>query len=155
MTKTVRMLCLIQQDALTTAQIRRIEADIQALYEQYFGRHDIVGYWMYAPPGHAFVAGVQSTASAVVLPVANGLPLHTRHAFMRSVTELWMQRAQCRNSQLVLTAPDHAYAARLVMAMSRRYRPGMRLLSLGRMVCGFLWSRLQRDCALISVNMAH
>ncbi|MFV3127186.1 hypothetical protein [Niveispirillum sp. KHB5.9] len=155
MVKTVRMLCLVQQDAFTADQILRIEAGIRYIYIKYFGPHRLEGYWMYAPPGQAFVAGAQSTASAVVLPVADGLALDIRHAFMREVTALWMERARCRNSEIVLNATDHTYTVNLIRAMSRRYRPTMRLFGLARMVFGFMRSRLRRGHALISVNMAH
>ena len=152
--KTVRMLGLVQEGAMTVDKLRHLEQAIGDLYAMHFGnQYRVVAYWLYTPVGHAFVAGEQSRSSAVMLPVADDLPLHARHDFMFALCALWMRITGCSASELVLNVSSHSYAANYVKANSNRYRPMTRLISQLRLISRFVLAQLRSQCKLISVNM--
>ncbi len=151
---TVRMLGLVQEGAMSVEKLRHLEQAIGDLYALHFGKNNrVVAYWLYTPVGHAFVAGEQSRSSAIMLPVADDLPLQARHDFMHAFLALWMKITGCDASQLVLNVSGHSYAAEYVKANSHRYRPMTRLTSQLRLISRFLLAQLRGQGKLISVNM--
>jgi len=151
---TVRMLGLVQEGAMSVDRLRHLEQAIGDLYAMHFGnKHKVVAYWLYTPVGHAFVAGEQSSSSAIMLPVANDLPLQARHDFMHALCALWMRITGCSSSQLVINVPNHSYASDYVKANSHRYRPMTRITSQLRLISRFVLAHLRCQCKIISVNM--
>jgi hypothetical protein len=62
--------------------------------------------WITIRRGFGFTAGEPSTASLVVRSMPVGFPDAERHAFMRSVCELWRGVTGCTADEIMVTALD-------------------------------------------------
>ncbi len=153
MKKRVLMLSTIQEGQIQEDSIKRIESEVNALYKRHFGEdRKVTTFWVIVPRGQAFLAALPSRASAVMIPVINGLATHRRHAFMKEFCSLWMDITGCDKSQIILNAPDGDYARDYLRVVANRFRPLMRGITRLRLLARMLGSRFTRGYFAASVN---
>ncbi len=153
MKRIVPVLCMIQDQSLSSSQIMQLESTMIALYRQHFGPvYRVLPLWLTILAGQAFVAGQPSRASSVMFPVPDQLPASARHHFMRELSAMWMEISRCDQDQLILVAPDQTEGINLIRANSQRFRSSMRVVAQGSLVLRLLSSRLRSGYAAATIN---
>ncbi len=154
MAKIIRMMCTIHDNSLTNNELRRIEKQTQQLYTQHFGRHfTIMPIWVRIPPGQAYLAGKPSSASAVVIPVADDLDNTSRHKFMKAFCDNWIAITGCNKNDIIFNAADSRYVNKLNRQMLSRIRPSIRPLVAGKLAFTLLMSKVSKGYLSTSINL--
>lgn len=152
MSKTVRMICLLQEDSLPRQQIKHIEKAMRQLYARTFGDKRFAVFWLLMPKGQSYMAAQPSSANTVMLPVPNDLSTPRRHAFMKEFCDIWMEITGCRSDQILISAPDQRYADSYMTAASSRFHPAAQFRAQMSLLLRFAVSKLVRGYARASAN---
>lgn len=129
-------MCMIQQDAIESHKIKKLQSMITRLYKQYFGDNSQpICIWLTIPDGQAYIAGKPSTASTVQIPVADNLPNDKRHEFMRAVCLQWQDISSCNKNEIILTCPGQEDAkAHFSVASERIDKPKRKITNIKLLV---------------------
>lgn len=150
----VRMLAIVQEQALDRHEIRALQDGALQVYRKHFGeRFRILPLWISVPAGQAYIAGRPSTASTVSLPVPDGTPDSGRHAYMSDFCAMWMNVTGCGENEIILTAMDQRVADDYARTMLSRIAPERRRSQLLKMAWRLVRSRFSMGHLTLSINL--
>lgn len=100
--------CIVQEGQTPDRERKALAEGLAKIGQEFFG--DAPGAteirWVVVKKGFAWTAGEPSTSSIVVRSVPPGLPDAEREAFLRAVSELWVEETGCSIDEIVVTAVD-------------------------------------------------
>lgn len=153
--KRIRMLSIVQEGALSDAQIGSLQRGARQLYAAHFGSgFKLVPVWLSAPAGQACIAARPSTASTVSLSVADGTDDAKRHAFMSAFCSMWMAETGCHQNEILCTVMDQALSDAYASRSLARINPTTRMFHVLRLVMKLLGTRLRRGHRGMSLNFS-
>lgn len=153
MADKVKMLCMIQENALSKEQIKVLESKTLALYQMYFGKHQkIMPIWIIIPTGQAYIAAQTSTASTVTLPVADDTPNDIRHAFMHDFCHMWMAQVGCTENEIIFSVMDQYLSDEYRQHTIGRINPNGRRYQLMKLVLKMIKARLCKGYFSLNFN---
>lgn len=154
MMNMVKMICTVQENFININDIKDIEAVTADIYKKHFGNgYKLIPIWIQIPSGQAYLTGQQSKASAVLIPVKNGLSNALRHDFMKELCHAWMVKTGYDKDQIILNAPDEEYSSQLTKQMLLRIRPTKRPLVSAKIVSTLALSKIAKGYYTMSVNL--
>lgn len=155
MAKRIRMLCAVQEHALSHQEIKLLEAKSQELYRKYFGgAFKLMSLWVIIPRGQAFLAAQPSTASTVTISVADGTDNELRHAYMSEFCQMWMDVVKCHKNEIIFNVPDKSLSNEFARAQLDRIDPKTRSFHAGKLLLGMLKSKITNGYFSMSMNFS-
>ncbi len=100
--------CIVQEGQEPERRRDALAAGLKELGRRAFGDDPerIQVQWIPIRRGFAWTAGEPSTSSIVIRSVPAGMPDAEREAFLRSVSDLWVEKTGCSIDEIVVTAVD-------------------------------------------------
>lgn len=154
MAKRIRMMCLMQENSLSKAQILQLQQKSKELYAKYFGNEfRIMPVWMVIPRGQAYIAGKPSTATTVTIPVADNTEDSIRHAYMSEFCEMWMGITHCHINEIIFNAPDKTISDSFMEVQLERIHPNKRKRTMLKLLLSLVKSRFTKGYFSSSLNL--
>lgn len=149
----LRITCSIQQGSIGYNKIKQLESVIASTYQAHFGtRYQCRFFWLDLPYQQAYLAGEQSNASTVQIPVPDNTSNDIRHPFMSEICAKWQHITGCNKNEIILVAPDMSHFNEFHQAMQRRFEPSTAKASQLKLLTRFVIGRFKKGYFNTSVN---
>lgn len=148
-----KILCTIQQDQFTDAQIGQLEALLRRHYAEHVSTAKAAVVWCVVPPGQAYTDYQVSQSSIVTMECENNFPQEKRIALLQACEKDWLAITGQHPDHLMLSLVEEALFSVFVKSNQNRLSPLGRIKFVWHMLSSLFSSKFSKGYLAFNPNL--
>jgi|GEM_PF-1429732 len=137
-----KMLCIIQENMFSDAEIKSIELGLKQLYKEHYNSSEkLLALWMIMPEGYAFSERKKSEATVIMIEVDRSIDQEKREELMGKASQFLLNNFRVSPLDSLITLANSSFVNDFFNAQRNRIRPFYRPYILGKMIFKALYSK--------------